>query len=499
VGARRLSPGGADEAVWQQRLRARIDEILDGLERELRPGESLTAVSALAAGADTIFAEAVAARNLSHQVFLPNTPDAFFTEKDFFGSQDQLRRSMRLLENRNVIEVRIVSESADRRTRFSDCGYRIVHECDVLIAALPEEDLNEGGKPGGTRETLLHAEAAGRRFFRVTLKEGLPVESSPGREALPGSADEVYAWTVAPASSSDAHPEIRALKETASAMAGRHKAFFHYSSSFVLATHLTATAISVWSLADLPNGGVTRWAKPILLLAGLGIYFFLNHRKPHRDWVTARLVAELCRSVLAVRGLSGHLAYLREFHLPGCHELVRALNILHLRSARGGIAAPREFAERYLRERIGGGPDAGPGAQIEHYGSRRATAFQRRGWLETAFYAFTVVALIFATLHALSPADGQFASAGQRIAHGIVPVLFPVLAAAAASWVSVLDLDRRAELYGTMVAFLRQQRHSVDQAKESEAILVRAVHRTEHGLLQEVVEWYATHAHLRGA
>jgi hypothetical protein len=493
-----------EDANARENLRQRIEGLLDKLVASLGPGEELTALSSLAAGADTVFAQVAARRGLTHQVFLPAPPDGFFTATDFFGSEDRVVRAKGFLAAPNVVEVRIASDSPDRRMRFSDCGYRIVHESNVLIAVLPpDEKAAATAKPGGTLETLRHAEAVGIPAYRIILEEGMPVLTAVPRSAAPETGAGLGPWRLR--LTGDAAPDpydyIRGLKATASAKARRHKTFFHYAAAIVLLTHLTATSVAVYALALADKSDVASWAKASFLTAGLLIYFFLHHRRPQRDWVNARLVAELCRSALAVQYLPWNLGYLRDFYMPGCRELIHSLSLLHLKACRGKVTDVEAFADAYLKDRVGSEDDPNSPSQIAHYAIRCREARRMRRWLNAIFYAFTFVAIGGAVAAGVRGHDfiaSEKAGDVAKLGYLFVPIMFPIIAAAAASWVSVLDLDRRIELYRSMIDFLKHQARNIAMARSNQTILVRVIQRTEHSLLQEVVEWHAKHTHIRG-
>jgi hypothetical protein len=492
VGARRLGSDEAagDEIVREAALRRRIDQILDHLGQKLRAGESLVAVSALAAGADTIFAEAVAAHGIWHQVFLPQTPDVFFNKEDFFDSEAGMARSERLAQGSNVIEVRVTSDALERRSRFAECGYRIVNECDLLIVVARAD---EDGKPGGTLETLAYARSIGRPVIEIVLQGDLTVTGLEG-VAFPKRAEDFFTWPlpIDPEAPQGSLAAVVALKDYASAEARRHKMRFRNATGFVLFTNVAATVVADWSLAGFPHGIGQRWAKALLLLVGTGVYFGLRRLKPQRRWVKGRLAAELCRSVYALRRLPGHLGYLRNLRLPHCEHLVRSLEILHLRATRDPRHPPADFIQNYLHERLGGEAKPNPDAQIDYYLEKAAGARHLRAWLQGGFYVFSTLAFICAAYYVQSGIDKTLVTNWDKLIFSFAPATFPIIAAAAASWVSILDLDRRVDRYVGMVEFLRQQRQRLPAAA-GDTFLRNGAHATEQALLREVLEWHTKH------
>lgn len=493
----------------ERRVKARIAEVLARLERELVPGEQLAAVSALAMGGDTLFAEVVAERKeMPHQVFLPQTEDQFFNLKDF-EHEAEIARAKRRLDPAagNVVEVRIVSLLPDRRERFSECGYEIVNECDVLIAVHPG---NSPGKPGGTVETMKHAAVLGRRIFEITLQDDQPARETPAPEKPKKEApaeEEAFAWRLEPnpAIADRSLALLTALKDRASVVSGGEKNSFRWVAATAVWTHVAATIVAAVALAFGPHTDAhTVWlkgAKLVLLGFGFCVPFYFHHfrPRPERRWVTGRLVAELSRSVLAVRGLPGQLGYLRNFYLPEYRQLIRSLNLVRLQSARSSTVGLTEFAQRYIKERIGEPEDGHPPSirtQIGYFTRYAGSAGHWRHWFELGFYVFSFTALMCAAGYLFFHVETN-SPLWERALFWFIPVVFPTAAAAFAGWISIMDYDRRAERFRELVRYLEEQRERIRHAAAG-GILVRAVHRTEHALLQEVVEWHAKHSHARG-
>lgn len=500
VGTRRI--GGPE---MERRVKARLAGVFAQLEQELVPGEQLAAVSALALGGDTLFAEVVAERKgMPHQVFLPQTEDEFFNLKDF-EDDASLARARRRLDpaSGNVVEVRVVSLLADRRERFSECGYEIVNECDVLVAVHPGD---AAGKPGGTVETMKHAEGLGRRIFEITLQDDVPVREIAAPQAAEkraGEEDEVFAWPLAldPAIDDRSLALLTALKNRASDVSGGEKRSFRWVAATAVWTHVAATTVAAVALAFDLHHEALKGAKLLLLLSGFSVPFYFHHfrARPERRWVTGRLVAELCRSVLAVRGLPGQLGYLRNFYLPEYRQLIRALNLVRLQSARTSTVGLKEFADRYVTERIGEPRDGQPPSRRTQIGYFTASAGSAAHWrhrFETGFYLFSFAALVCALVYLFLHVE-HHSPWWEQALFWFVPVVFPTAAAAFAGWISIMDYDRRAERFRELVRYLEEQRERIRQAAAG-GMLVRAVHRTEHALLQEVVEWHAKHSHARG-
>lgn len=182
VGKRRL-PGG-DEP-----LRATLETVLTSLEQEF-VGQSLVGVSALALGADTVFAEAcawhAAAKPAYTQlIMLPASPADFFLPADFRLSDAEpetavsgrLVRALACLHGPAVQEVRFPSRSPDRDERFAETAFAIANQADLLVVACTRQDredaLADPPKPdlarGGSAETLRYAHQQGKRIILIEV------------------------------------------------------------------------------------------------------------------------------------------------------------------------------------------------------------------------------------------------------------------------------------------------------------------------------------------
>ena len=477
----------------EARLHARLAEVIDRLRQEIGTDRSLIAVSALATGSDTIFAEVVAERGINHQVFLPQTADAFFNLPDF-GTEAALERSRRLAGGANVIEVQVASDSQERQMRFTECGYEVANSCDVLIAVHAASAIK---RPGGTIETLEFARTLGKRVITVPLEDHLAISETGDLGPLgvdPDAPQLDRLFTIkdpGAAGAQDHLPAVTELKRHASAISQRAKSYFQYSAGVAVTTHVLATVIAV---AVLVYDYHHLWAiaiKVLLLAVGLTLPIYLHLRTPQHEWATARLVAELCRSVLALRGFPNRLSYLKALHLPELSRFVQALEVLHLKAAARQPFDLPAFAKAYEANRIN--------AQMAFYAQRARQAKKVRRALEWSFYVTSSAALISSIVYLYyggSENAQQLPTAVLNLTR-FCPIAFPVIAAACASLISTLDLDHRIDRFDSMVRFLTAQRGCLRTAN-SRITIVRIVNRVEQALLQEVVEWFAKHVYARG-
>jgi hypothetical protein len=493
VGAHQMQDLEAEEmfARWEPRLRESLAGVLAQLQSETENTAELVAVSSLAANSDTLFAEVVAGLDICHRVFLPQTEDVFFALPDF-GTEAALNRSRGRLRSGNVIDVRVTSESPDRRVRFYECGLEIANACDVLIAVYAAGAVK---RPGGTLDTLEFARSMGKRVIEIPLEGDLEITETAAKRSgkhkgEPSEFERLFSEILFNHGEKEVYlPAIASLKQRTSALSQRAKNYFQYSAALVVITHVMATVIAVTALVYSFRSQWLVAAKIALLAFGFSLPVYLYLRKPQRKWAAARLVAELCRSVLALRGLHTRLDYLHSLRLPELEWLMQSLEVMHLRGTAGNEVELKDFADAYGRNRMN--------VQIRFYQSRFRSAERTRQILEWVFYGFSGAALIDAIVY--------FGIRGQwlRLGNGMesfsefIPIAFPVIAAACASLISTLDLDRRIERFRAMRQFLEFQRECLRKAT-SRTLVVQIVNRVEHALLDEVAVWYGKHTYIRG-
>jgi len=517
VGKRKL--GVAGESLTQA-----LENVLDHLAADHpSPAHQLVGLSSLALGADSLFAEACAHRGHLHQVYLPEPASRFFDKADFEDDDELVQRSRGLLSADNVIEVRVASRADDRGERFAETGFEIAAECEVLLVACPEAEaeaaLADPSAPaspltrGSSAETLRHARRLGRRLFVIQLDKQaadgtLAIREIPAPDAaLAASAhaepDFFAADPPAPLAGLDFRAALNAIKNQASADAGRAKFWFVNGGLFVLLAHILATIVAAWAVVMHPQNLLDillGYAKFLFLFAGLAIAWILHHRAGQRRWLRARLIAEICRSTIALLGKKGNpqaptfpgsLRHLRDFHLGELAAFTKSLNILFLREVRRqgldshALATVHAFAQAYVGARL----DApkSQGGQIAFYKEKADAAKILRRRFDRFFFGFALAATLLAGAALVwQPHDEPWL----RVALKFLPLTLPVAAVGAVGWIALRDLDREAERYTDMLKVLRSLRDPLLCA-ETLGQLRRGVQRVERALLQEVVEWYA--------
>lgn len=198
AGKRRLLETPSLQAAAEASLAAALaTEFVNLQARYTKFPVNLVGISALALGADAVFAETLFRNGGLLRAFLPERPDLFFNAEDFDNDPRLLARSRRLLEHPGVIERHIPGGELSRDARFAQCATDIVDACDVFLVSVTATEWSEflrwkdGIAEARARlRTLLKQRSSGRRAAeeaeieqaRRTLaaEEAFPPVFSPG-------------------------------------------------------------------------------------------------------------------------------------------------------------------------------------------------------------------------------------------------------------------------------------------------------------------------------
>ncbi len=471
---------GHRQLAEPKRIAAGIRAALTEL-KAAAPGEWL-ALSSIAAGSDTLFAREAMALNLAWQAVLPLAPAEF--KNDF--SAAEWREAETLLAEAE--QVRVLADKDARNDAYLDAGMETVHESDVLLAVWDGEPAR--GK-GGTADVIGYARELGHPIVIIHAVTGemrrenwaaftereldlkhfnhLPPapaggHSTPNPFAAPRVVQEFQRRTDHAASRGA--PQFRRLIAST--------VLLH-----VLATLVAAAALSFgWHAIVLP------WIKLLCLLGALGVALVLRAQGTHHHWVRCRLAAEFCRSALATWGLPRAAPLFAELNLPGLRQLTRSLQVLRRRTVGATPADMVTFKDSYLRERVDD--------QLAYYTRKLAQAEPLLKRLRFGFWTATVLAIICTTLYATDHTWHFLQVHGhlEELVYYFLPISLPVIAAAFMSLVSINDLHRRLARYREMLSVLDATRKQISYS-QTWSSLERIVQRTEHALLQEVLEWHS--------
>jgi hypothetical protein len=503
--------GPAFEATLFDELKA----ILSTLPRDLglTSQHFLVGISQLAIGGDVLFTQACAELGWPQRLFLPQHRGDFLAATGSGGpdfSPEQRRRVETLFESTHIIEETVVSSAPGRAERFEDTNLAIVAEADVFVCLRRE---GAAGGRGGTADLIARAIARAKPVLELVLKvdaSGRPAlrpvwhqRDSFRLPALPEALRQLSpALPVVPGQAPDTATYVERLKSYASRRAARRSGWFKLAAWIIVGTHVGATILALTALKF--SGTVYDDAVPtlltiefLLLAAGLYTHHEMHRERATPDWATARICAEVARSVDALRGIPVQLRHLLALPFPTeMRPLLRTLGLLQL----GGIRSPANrdwktlranYVERRLRDSTSG--------QLDYYRhqSRRA---KRQSLFASVFFSICSFAAILATaskLAAKMPVDwARFlgpllpATAVAVDWAGVAAVVLPVMAVAAMSMAAALDLEARVHTFDDVREFLERQARHLEGASSEREFAVLAID-TETRLLGETLSWFA--------
>jgi hypothetical protein len=506
AGTRQLLPSGmahgAHATAFEDDIHHQLRDLLGRLPMELglAPGHFLCGISQIACGGDFLFTRTCADLGMPQRIFLPRPPEAFLTDTGSAGpdfTESQRQEARKLLAGSHVIECHVASTSDERNLRFADTNLEILQASDVVVAMVRP---GQTAKPGGTMELIHLAEKHGLPVcvLTVTTEDNRPVLVSEWKQkdrfiphALPESLDGIPDF---PQSSNngvpDAGPFATHLLRHAGKVAGHHQGFFRTAAFVIIGTHVLATVCAVLAVqfhATLEHA--LAWflaAEMVLVGTGFWIHRSLHHKAASQRWASARLIAELARSVGALG--TQHLSPKYLFQLPfpvSFQPLLQTLNILHLSSTiRSAGDSWEERRNAYLSNRL-----SGPNGQIPFYADRSARAAK---WLHIAHTAFNVFSI--GTLVAVAcKLSLLLAHLHPHWSVGALAILLPVLAVASLSLAAAFDLEARKHTFMEMHDFLQRQ-HNLLTMASSEREFCKLLLETESRILGESVNWFSRRA-----
>lgn len=462
--------------------RASVDAAIRSALSELRKATSgeWIALSSVAAGGDCLFAEAAIELGLTWHAVLPLPPAEF--KNDF--TEDEWKLVESLLPEAEV--VRVTAETEAREDAYLDCGMETVNGCDVLIAMW--DGAPARGK-GGTADVVGYARELKRPLVIIDANTG-EIRREHWSEFVAHDPDLRHfnhlpsapsgGWV--PPNPFGAPPEVLTFQEKVDHAASRGAPQFRRLIVLTVLLHVMATLVAAAALAFGWHAAVLPWIKLLCLLGALGVALLLRAQGTHHHWVRSRLAAEFCRSALATWGLPKASPLFGELDLPGLRQLMRSLQVLHRRTAASTPVTIAKFKEDYLRHRVDD--------QFSYYTRKLAQAEPQLTRLRLGFWVATLLAIVCTAMYAFDHTWHAVELHGQaeELVYYFLPISLPVIAAAFMSLVSINDLHRRLARYREMAALLSSARKQLAYS-QTWSSLERIVHKTEHALLQEVLEW----------
>lgn len=442
----------------------------------------LAGVSSVAAGADTIFAEAVTEQNLPWTLLLP-FPVAEF-RRDFADDPTGWARVEQLLPR--AVRTMVEPPTDVRTDAYLEAGVRTVDECDVLLAVWNGEPA--GGR-GGTGEVVEYARSQAKPVWWIHSSTGEIVEelSEHIPEAVPTAAKNEHhrpATTASGASPASSIVDGRAVLEATfqqhnlAAKSLRPRAVNLNLSLVVL--HQVSAAITLTALLWYSQNWLQEpaaWVKTALLVGAFVLPWFF--RRAHGDWLNHRLHAEIFRSARTMWDLPDPEELFPAVRLPVAERTQRSILLLRLLTPAAVAPSLDHAREHYATERLAG--------QLSYFDAHATRAVRQQRWLTrlASLCTFTAIVLGFAPMFGLwSAAD----PAARPLSN--VGLVLPLITTALLSAVAARDLHRRAARYAEVAAFLRRTGTQLRNARTWRR-LNRVVIDVERTLLLEIWEWYS--------
>ena len=500
----------------------RIREVLDEIPRRI--SGRLVALSSVASGADILFIEQALAVGLPWFAILPMPPRNFFNNTDFPDAKERERAECFL---NKAVTVEIAStpgteeearETEWRKSSFTDAGFRMVDDSDILIAVLRLGDPGRG--PGGTADVVRYAEDRKRPRILIdpdtnkvewfdfpqllidplmdellslqkTSSSGLCVTEKAVNEIGHDFADF---FSIVDAAALRKVPLVR--------NAGGAAVILHTAAMIVAAFVLTLLASGVVGQSHPSFMTYATWIKAGLVTSGFITLVWIMFFKPQTSAARYRLVAEFCRSVIATRDFPSPLSALYRTPFKEFRHFCRSLLIFRLvaqvssKIERTPWITKQEdiatFRSNYLSQRIR--------QQLNYYRKKWHSAHPKSHWCELLAFTFSSVALICTlwlafTIHAsasTTEAMGQIEHAAHHASRAWLEfgmVAAPVLASLFVASISIFEWKRQAARYTEMIAVLEDAEHKIGHTMNTD-ILERVVVETERELLAENIEWY---------
>lgn len=441
------------------------DGILSALERLAANHSLLASVSSAASGADTLFVEEVARRNLPCLLILPFSKNRF--QQDF--SPADWQRILPAIEKATHVE-EISGEESDEGA-YMETGIQTVDRADVMIVVW-------NGKPaaglGGTGDVVDYARKFGKPLFIIDPDTGkiseerlaqLPVKPLPAN------------WKDNPRETVEKH--FQELDEAAELHApkSRHLVLriilFQLAASAVGLTALTFENRESWSIIN-PLSSVVE-----LVLLGIAFISALQHRRRHHEWMKSRIAAEICRSFLAMWDMRRRQDHFPKLSIPKFNRLCRNLRLI--RTLDQTQTPPLEqIRDRYLNERVVN--------QIEYFHRKGGQAQAAYRKLKFSTFASTAAATLCSLLTLIFPIVNVAGPA--LVVSKYLSLLLPLASTAFFLLIVTQDYSRRATRYAEMVLMLKDAKIRLESVKTWNG-LARLATETEEQLIQEIVEWHS--------
>jgi len=454
-----------------------------------KAGGELIAVSSIAIGADTLFAEEVIRAGIKWIVILPMPKELF--REDF--TAEEWARAERLIGQ--AAEVRVLRGN-ERPQVYVDGGKATVDDSDCLFAVW---DGKPAQGPGGTAEIVAYARMLGREITLFREGEAGVEKIDPSLAPSAESTPENLLKAMGPPAELPPPPQsLLDHFKACDGVATRTAPDFRRNTLRMARFHLAAILLAGLSLAM----NALHFPFPTIYLSGLKVIFVslalwilvsLRRTHAHDIWLRQRLTAEYCRSILATWHCRDFVEPVSFHEVPELRDLARSMLFLRLEKDRRALVDVRAFRAAYAHGRVMD--------QWNYFREEGAKAQAKAGPLRTRYWIYTVAAVAFSVilmgLRFGSPAfdKNNFASSpwlmqAFMLLLDVSPLAFPALASFTLARLAIEDVDRRIGRFRDLQNKMRVTLVDLSYCGSWES-LSRSVERTEKILFNEVLEWHS--------
>ena len=504
-------------------------EILQDLNaRAAQQGGHIEILTSLAAGSDLELAETATELAIPVHIILP-MPLAQF-EQDFAGDPESWSRVMKFVTaataDVDAVTIRVSQGSSQRPDCYHETNVQILQCCDLLLAlwnSLPEEGI------GGTAEAVAHARR-GIIPLIVIDPRTREVSSESGAANWPKADPLVTSLNKHLGDSETSAKAIFDQLDNTATLGGKRfrgrlvtAMALHFAAALLAATTASFTPVMLNSANSVtepsaehandsedPDASVvpadpkvndtdhthTGHSDPILpkimtafelFLVSLAWYIMwvAHHGDLHSLWRKSRFATEVARGLIDTSRLLDPLDPLLVRHAPEWRRFSVSFALNAYRSTPTDLSVEERKA-RYIKDRLN--------YQVENHFTKKlgpAKLLASRLSAIAKFASYSAPIFIFIALLAKVLDVKHLASSNYLLA-GIIfwlPVVLPLLAGSAISFLVATDSARRAERYQLMIERLNLANQNLIGLK-SDAAVSRAVAVAEDIMIDELIEWY---------
>jgi hypothetical protein len=457
---------------------------LESLKKE---GGQLIAISSVAVGADTLFAEEVLRAGIKWIVVLP-LPEEIFAQ-DF--TAEEWTKAKGLIEQ--AAEERVLRAS-DRPQAYADAGMATVDDSDFLFAVWDGEPARG---PGGTAEVVSYARQLGREI--IIFREGnekIEKVAASRVQSIELTPEEVLkamgTYTKLPL------PPQSLMVHFDESDKGAIQTNFRRDTMRMAGFHLAATLVAGLSLALHAHGFESYWGsifmaamKVVLVSCALAILIFIRETHKHEILLQERKEAEYWRSVLATWHCRDPIEPVSFHEVPELRRLAKSVLFLRLEKNRHSLVDLNTFRVAYAHERVMD--------QYQYFKQEGDKAEAKAGPLRKRYWIYTVAAFAFSllllglrwfdpTFDADTHVDSPWYIWILSVLLDLSPLAFPAMASFTLTRRSIQEVDRRLGRFRDLQKKMHLTLIELSFCDSWDS-LCRLVRRTEKVLFNEVLEW----------